>query len=277
MLIDEVFAFSPVASFQSVGDGAVVLLADSGQLFSCNDTSEAFLRKVDGKRKLSEIIDLLAEEYEVSRDVLSADLDGTGSKSDARRHHRQRQEMTVSARPASFLTTFRFRLDLWLRRGRCLGGWLENPSSRYSPWRRRTAVSTTPGFLWSIFPSGFARSVRHPLADARPALPARGAARLRIPAQVRILARTAFRGRSCIRLVGSDIRPLLGLPGRQAGRRRPAGRPGHHLRSPLATGTPRRQGIELIIRNFDLMGPVLRVEADEERLIRPFRGPAAWA
>jgi len=74
MPIDEVFAFSPVASFQAVGDGAVVLLADSGQLYSCNDTSEAFLRKVDGKRKLSEIIDLLAEEYEVSRDVLSADL-----------------------------------------------------------------------------------------------------------------------------------------------------------------------------------------------------------
>ncbi len=74
MPIDEVFAFSPVASFQSVGDGAVVQLADSGQLFSCNDTSEAFLSKVDGKRKLSEIIDLMAEEYEVSRDVLSADV-----------------------------------------------------------------------------------------------------------------------------------------------------------------------------------------------------------
>ena len=74
MSLDEVIALSPVASFQSVGDGAVVLLADSGQLYSCNDTSEAFLRHVDGKRSLGEIVDLLAEEYEVERDVLEADF-----------------------------------------------------------------------------------------------------------------------------------------------------------------------------------------------------------
>jgi hypothetical protein len=74
MPLDEVFAISPVASFQSVGDGAVVLLADSGQLYSCNDTSEAFLRHVDGKRSLGEIVELLAEEYEVERDVLEADF-----------------------------------------------------------------------------------------------------------------------------------------------------------------------------------------------------------
>lgn len=74
MPLDEVLALSPVASFQSVGDGAVVLLADSGQLYSCNDTSEAFLRHVDGKRPLSEIVDLMAQEYEVDREVLEADL-----------------------------------------------------------------------------------------------------------------------------------------------------------------------------------------------------------
>lgn len=74
MPLDEVLALSPVASFQSVGDGAVVLLADSGQLYSCNDTSEAFLRHVDGKRPLSAIVDLMAQEYEVDREVLEADL-----------------------------------------------------------------------------------------------------------------------------------------------------------------------------------------------------------
>jgi len=74
MPLDQVFALSPAASFQSVGDGAVVLLADSGQLYSCNDTSEAFLRHVDGKRSLGEIVDLLTQEYEVERDVLAADL-----------------------------------------------------------------------------------------------------------------------------------------------------------------------------------------------------------
>ena len=74
MPLDEVYSLSPVASFQSVGDGAVVLLADSGQLYSCNDTSEAFLRHVDGKRSLGDIVDLLAEEYEVDREMLEADL-----------------------------------------------------------------------------------------------------------------------------------------------------------------------------------------------------------
>jgi pyrroloquinoline quinone biosynthesis protein D len=74
MSLDEVFAFSPVASFQSVGDGAVVLLADSGQLYSCNDTSEAFLRHVDGRRSLGDIVDLMAQEYDVERSVLEADL-----------------------------------------------------------------------------------------------------------------------------------------------------------------------------------------------------------
>ncbi|MEW9806563.1 PqqD family protein [Mesorhizobium sp. ZMM04-5] len=74
MSLDEVLTLSPVASFQSVGDGAVVLLADSGQLYSCNDTSQAFLRHVDGKRTLAEIVDLMADEYEVERDVLEADL-----------------------------------------------------------------------------------------------------------------------------------------------------------------------------------------------------------
>ena len=74
MPLDEVYSLSPVASFQSVGDGAVVLLADSGQLYSCNDTSEAFLRHVDGKRSLGDSVDLMAQEYEVDRDMLEADL-----------------------------------------------------------------------------------------------------------------------------------------------------------------------------------------------------------
>ena len=33
---------------QSVGDGAVVLLATSGQMYTCNSTTEVFLRHVDG-------------------------------------------------------------------------------------------------------------------------------------------------------------------------------------------------------------------------------------
>ena len=62
------------ASVQHVGDGAVVLLARSGQLYTCNDTTEAFLEKVDGARSLDRIIDLLSDEFEVDKATLGQDM-----------------------------------------------------------------------------------------------------------------------------------------------------------------------------------------------------------
>jgi pyrroloquinoline quinone biosynthesis protein D len=62
------------ASVQNVGDGAVVLLARSGQLYTCNGTSEAFLDKVDGTRSLDQIVALLGEEFDVERNTLDEDM-----------------------------------------------------------------------------------------------------------------------------------------------------------------------------------------------------------
>ncbi|SFN70840.1 pyrroloquinoline quinone biosynthesis protein D [Mesorhizobium sp. NFR06] len=62
------------ASLQHVGDGAVVLLARSGQLYTCNGTTEAFLDKVDGARNLSQIVDLLSDEFEVDKATLDEDM-----------------------------------------------------------------------------------------------------------------------------------------------------------------------------------------------------------
>ncbi|MBZ9881664.1 PqqD family protein [Mesorhizobium sp. CA10] len=62
------------ASVQHVGDGAVVLLARSGQLYTCNDTTEAFLDKVNGALKLDQIVDLLSEEFEVDKATLDQDM-----------------------------------------------------------------------------------------------------------------------------------------------------------------------------------------------------------
>ncbi|TGQ06667.1 PqqD family protein [Mesorhizobium sp. M2E.F.Ca.ET.219.01.1.1] len=62
------------ASVQHVGDGAVVLLARSGQLYTCNDTTEAFLGKVDGAHSLDQIIDLLSDEFEVDKATLDRDM-----------------------------------------------------------------------------------------------------------------------------------------------------------------------------------------------------------
>lgn len=69
-----VLALSTVASIQSVGDGAVVLLADSGQLYTCNQTTEAFLQKVDGTRRFNDILDLLCEEFEVDAETAAVDF-----------------------------------------------------------------------------------------------------------------------------------------------------------------------------------------------------------
>jgi len=62
------------ASVQHVGDGAVVLLARSGQLYTCNDTTEAFLDKVDGARSLDQIVDLLSDEFDVDKATLDEDM-----------------------------------------------------------------------------------------------------------------------------------------------------------------------------------------------------------
>jgi len=74
--IDEtkVIVLSSVASFQSLGDSAVILMLDSGQLYTCNETTEAFLKAVDGVRSLAEIIDTVLPEFEVDRDTLRSDL-----------------------------------------------------------------------------------------------------------------------------------------------------------------------------------------------------------
>lgn len=71
-----VFALEDRASMQSVGDGAVVLLTDSGQLFTCNDTTEAFLSKLDGQRPFSEVIALLGVEFDADETQLSDDFTG---------------------------------------------------------------------------------------------------------------------------------------------------------------------------------------------------------
>ncbi|TPN89747.1 PqqD family protein [Mesorhizobium sp. CU2] len=71
---DTVLRMADDASVQHVGDGAVVLLARSGQLYTCNDTTEAFLDKVDGARSLDEIVGLLSDEFEIDKATLDEDM-----------------------------------------------------------------------------------------------------------------------------------------------------------------------------------------------------------
>ena len=61
--------------FRDPGQDTVVLSLDTGQLYTCNETAAALLSAVDGERTFGEIVDLLAGEFEVSREQLRGDLD----------------------------------------------------------------------------------------------------------------------------------------------------------------------------------------------------------
>lgn len=70
-----VLRLSDNASFRSLDDCGVILMTDSGQLYSCNDTAEAFLRRMDGDRTVAAIAGEIGEEFDVEPNVLLADLE----------------------------------------------------------------------------------------------------------------------------------------------------------------------------------------------------------
>jgi pyrroloquinoline quinone biosynthesis protein D len=74
--IDEktVIVVSPRATFQSLGESAVILMTDSGQLYTCNETTEAFLKAIDGARPLAGIINVVLDQFDVDRETLRKDL-----------------------------------------------------------------------------------------------------------------------------------------------------------------------------------------------------------
>lgn len=73
---DTVFSLSKSVSFQPLGqgEGAVVLLIESGDIFTCNDTTSAFLGVLDGRRTFKASLKLLADQFEVEPPVLRTDL-----------------------------------------------------------------------------------------------------------------------------------------------------------------------------------------------------------
>jgi pyrroloquinoline quinone biosynthesis protein D len=73
----QVFSLSDSVSFQPLGEGegAVVLLIETGDIFTCNDTTSAFLRALDGNRTFESSCELLAGQFDVEPPVLRADLE----------------------------------------------------------------------------------------------------------------------------------------------------------------------------------------------------------
>ena len=71
----QTFRLADKATFRSVGDSGVILMTDTGQIYSCNSTAEACLRLTDGNRNLGATADAVCDEFDVSREQLLSDLE----------------------------------------------------------------------------------------------------------------------------------------------------------------------------------------------------------
>lgn len=71
-----VWALHENTSFQPLGDGEGGVLLDtvSGQLFTCNDTTAAFLATVDGTRNFAGILAELETVFDVDAAMLRDDM-----------------------------------------------------------------------------------------------------------------------------------------------------------------------------------------------------------
>lgn len=71
-----VLALHENTSFQPLGDGEGGVLLDtvSGQLFTCNDTTAAFLSAVDGERNFAGILAEMEKVFEVDAAILRDDM-----------------------------------------------------------------------------------------------------------------------------------------------------------------------------------------------------------
>jgi pyrroloquinoline quinone biosynthesis protein D len=56
------------------GEGGVILRLDSGELFTVNDTALSFVAALDGSRSVEGTVQLIVDEYEVDREMLTRDL-----------------------------------------------------------------------------------------------------------------------------------------------------------------------------------------------------------
>lgn len=72
--MNSVYRLGDEVSFESVGEGAVILLLGSGQLYSCNESSLSFLRHLDGVRSVADVARRMADEFDIDAATLADDL-----------------------------------------------------------------------------------------------------------------------------------------------------------------------------------------------------------
>jgi pyrroloquinoline quinone biosynthesis protein D len=72
----KVLALREGVSFQPLGnaDGAILLVIETGQLYTCNVTTARFLSAIDGVRSFGQVVDEVSGDFEVARAELHQDL-----------------------------------------------------------------------------------------------------------------------------------------------------------------------------------------------------------
>ncbi len=71
---DPVLSLHPDATLRAVSREGVILMVTTGQIYTCNETAIDLLSRMDGAVSLGQITADMVGEYDVSPDVLKADL-----------------------------------------------------------------------------------------------------------------------------------------------------------------------------------------------------------
>jgi hypothetical protein len=68
------YKLSPSASFRDLGEEGIILMANTGQLYSTNQTGSVFIQNLQNGNKWDQAIENIIAEYDVERHTLESDL-----------------------------------------------------------------------------------------------------------------------------------------------------------------------------------------------------------
>jgi len=71
---DNIVTLAAHASFRAIGEEGIILMTDSGQLYSTNASGTAFMKRVGDGATVGAILAELEGEFDVEADVLKADI-----------------------------------------------------------------------------------------------------------------------------------------------------------------------------------------------------------
>lgn len=72
--LDRVLKHKDDVRYRVVGDEAVVVRQNAAEVIALNDVGARILELIDARHSVSQLIDTMAEEYEVGRDELAQDV-----------------------------------------------------------------------------------------------------------------------------------------------------------------------------------------------------------